>query len=43
MRTARLADCQTHEEFTAATAFVIATRLASALLKKKSYFDTGIG
>jgi hypothetical protein len=34
VRTARLAECQTHEEFTAATAFVIATRLAPALLKK---------
>ena len=33
VRTARLAECQTHEEFTAATTFVIATRLAPALLK----------
>jgi hypothetical protein len=33
VRTARLAECQTHEEFTAATTFVIATRLATALLK----------
>ena len=33
VRTARLADCQTHEEFTAATTFVMATRPATALLK----------
>jgi hypothetical protein len=33
VRTASLAECQTREEFTAATTFVIATRLATALLK----------